>query len=189
MKKVVLIGDSIRMGYQQVVQRELADVAEFILPDKNGGNSRNVLANLDAWAVETAPDLIHINCGLHDLKHEFDAEENAVPLGEYTQNVGQILDRLTQETQAQIVWAKTTPVNQDWHHDNKPFDRFEADVRAYNEAAVAAAQERDIPVNDLYKVIMDAGRDALLRPDGVHFTEEGSELLGNAVADFIRPLL
>ena len=33
------------------------------------------------------------------------------------------------------------------------------------------------------------GRDTLLMPDGVHFKPEGSELLGKAVAAFIRPYL
>ena len=189
MKRVLLIGDSIRMGYQETVKVELADIAELILPEKNGGNSRHVLANLDAWAVETAPDLIHINCGLHDLKKEFDADETTVPLEEYARNVGIIMDRLLSDTEALVIWAKTTPVNQDWHHSNKPFDRLEADVLAYNEAAVAAAQAREIRVNDLYQIITAAGRDTLLRPDGVHFVDQGSVLLGQAVADTVRPLL
>ena len=46
---IVLIGDSIRMGYQDHVASELAGRAEVWVPEENGGDSRNVLAHLDQW--------------------------------------------------------------------------------------------------------------------------------------------
>ena len=48
---VVLIGDSIRMGYAPVVAEKLKGVAEVVSAAENGGDSRNVLKNLDAWAI------------------------------------------------------------------------------------------------------------------------------------------
>ena len=47
----------------------------------------------------------------------------------------------------------------------------------------------NIPVNDLFGAITDAGRDSYLTPDGVHFTPEGCALLGKAVAEFVKPYL
>ena len=189
MAEVILIGDSIRMGYQETVREELKGVAEVWMPEKNGGNSRNILANLKEWAVSRKPAVVHINCGLHDLKKEFGAEETAVPLAEYRENVEEILQALLRETDARVIWATTTPVNTEWHHARKGFDRFEADVDAYNREAVAICNRLDIPVDDLYEVIVRAGRDELLREDGVHFKEEGSELLGRAVAEAIQGYL
>ena len=75
---VVLIGDSIRMGYQDHVVSQLAGRAEVWAPEENGGDSRNVLAHLDQWVFVRQPDLVHVNCGLHDLKRAFGAE-SAVP--------------------------------------------------------------------------------------------------------------
>ena len=189
MKRVILIGDSIRMGYQDTVREELASVAEVWTPEQNGGTTQNVLEHLNEWAVATQPDVVHVNCGLHDLRKEFGAAESAVPLKDYEMNVQSIVRLVRAATDATVIWALTTPVNQERHHANKPFDRFEADVDAYNAAARRVAEELDVPVNDLFQVIMDAGRDEMLVQDGVHFKPDGSKILGQAVAAFVRQYL
>lgn len=185
MNQVILIGDSIRIGYQDFVRRELGTRAQVWSPDENGRDSRNVLAHLDEWSVARQPAVIHINCGLHDLKVEFGATTHQVPRDEYAANIRKILERLQRETRAQIIWATTTPVNQAWHHANKEFDRFEADVVTYNATASAIARELGIPIDDLNTVITNEGRDALLLPDGVHYQPAGYLLLGKTVAEFI----
>ena len=187
MLRVTLIGDSIRMGYQPVVAEALGDEAEVWGPDANGGTSANVLGHLSEWALGRPADVIHVNAGLHDLKRPFDAEEKDVPVAKYRANVRAILTALTQQTRARIIWATTTPVNQEWHHQNKGFDRFEEDVVAYNEGAVEEATRLGVAVNDLYAVVMDAGRDGLLVDDGVHFTPGGYKQLGERVAETVRP--
>jgi len=189
MKTAVLIGDSIRMGYAETVRRELAGAAEVWDPDANGGTSENVLAHLDEWVISRDPDLVHVNCGLHDLRREFGAATAAVPLAEYTANVRSILAAIKDKTGATVIWAATTPVNEQWHHENKPFDRFEADVAAYNAAAAGVAEELGVPIDDLFAAMEQVGGDKCLRPDGVHFTAEGYARLGEAVAACIRPLL
>ena len=189
MKKVILIGDSIRMGYQAFVGKELEGTAHAWGPGENGGTSANVLAHLDEWVLSQEAELVHLNCGLHDLKKEFGAKETAVPLARYRANVEEIFVRLREGTQARVIWATTTPVNERRHHENKAFDRFEADVEAYNAAALEIAESFSLRVDDLFRAVTDAGRDALLLPDGVHFTEQGYALLGGAVADAVRALL
>ena len=71
MPDVVLIGDSIRMGYEAFVRAELPDL-EIWSPQQNGGDSRRIRENLDAWSKVHRPRIIHINCGLHDLKKDFE---------------------------------------------------------------------------------------------------------------------
>ena len=186
MKEVVLIGDSIRMGYQAFVERELKNEVRLWWPDENGGTSRNILDHLDEWVFSRRPALAHINCGLHDLKKERGSSEALVPLDEYGENVAKIFASIADRTDAKVVWATTTPVNQQWHHENKPFDRFEDDVIAYNRKALAAAERLGVAVNDLYAVMAQAGADSYLTPDGVHFSDAGYALLGKAVADAIR---
>jgi lysophospholipase L1-like esterase len=188
-KNVVLIGDSIRMGYQPVVQRALPGQTDVWAPTENGGTSANVLAHLDEWVLYRDPDVVHLNCGLHDLKTEFGASTTAVPLDAYGTNLEAIFSQITKRTSAKMIWASTTPVNERWHHEIKTFDRFEADVLAYNQRAVEIATRFGVTVNDLYRLVMDAGRDAYLAQDGVHFTPEGYTLLGTAVTDVIRALL
>ena len=185
--EVALVGDSIRKGYEETVRRELAPGIRVRSPEPNGGPSRNVLDHLDAWVLDRPPDAAHLNCGLHDLAKSFDSGLARVPLGEYRGNVARILERV-QAAGILPVWATITPVDEVLHHRNKSFDRFEADVDAYNEAGREAAEAAGVAVNDLFGVIESAGRGRLLRDDGVHFTGEGSRLLGEAVAAFVRRL-
>jgi len=186
MRRVVLIGDSIRIGYQAAVERELAGRAEVWAPSENGGTSENVLAHLDEWVIARRPDIVHLNCGLHDLKVERGQDERLIPLPRYRANVEMILRRIRSESTALIIWATTTPVNEQWHHERKEFDRLECDVVAYNRAAAEVADRMEIPIDDLYAAVMERGRDAMLSPDGVHYCEAGYELLGGAVAEAIR---
>lgn len=185
MKKVILIGDSIRMGYQSTVQQALLGQADVWAPEENGGTSANVLTHLDDWVVSRRPDIVHLNCGLHDLKTEFGADTQAVPLNAYTTNLKTIFRQVQQGTSATLIWASTTPVNERWHHDNKPFDRFAADVQAYNVRACEIAAQYGVQIDDLYQLVMDAGRDTILLQDGVHFTQDGYTLLGQAAANAI----
>jgi acyl-CoA thioesterase-1 len=182
MKKVVLIGDSISMGYHDTVRAALAGGAEVWRPEANCEDSRRVLAMFEQWIVEPRPDVLHINAGLHDMKKSFGDGSYQVPLADYERNVREILRRALEETDAVVIWALTTPVNEPWHHANKPFDRLGADVSAYNAAARRVCRETGVEVNDLHAVVMAAGRDELLLPDGVHFGQEGCRLLGRAVA-------
>ena len=181
---VVLIGDSIRMGYQDHVASQLVGRAEVWAPEPNGGDSRNVLVHLDQWALSRQPNIVHVNCGLHDLKRAFGAESE-VSLAEYERNVRQILQRLQRELNGAVVWATTTPVDETWHHQNKGFDRLETDVEAYNAAARVVAEDLGVPIDDLFAVVQREGKARLLTQDGVHFTTEGSQLLGRAVAECI----
>ena len=174
------------MGYQEIVCRELSDTADVWSPEENGGNSTNVLKHLDAWMLSRSPDIVHMNCGLHDIKKEFGSVKATIPIEEYEENLRGIFVALKGASSIPVIWATTTPVNEKWHHRNKTFDRFEQDVIAYNEVSCRVATEFDIPVHDLYSVMMDAGPDQYLTPDGVHFTEEGSVLLGRAVSRCIR---
>jgi lysophospholipase L1-like esterase len=189
MKSVILVGDSIRMGYRPTVEQLLGDQVQLWAPAENGGTSDNVLAHLDAWVLSRRPDILHLNCGLHDLKTEFGTTSQAVPLDPYKANLRQIVGRIVEQGTTQLIWATTTPVNQVWHHARKPFDRFEADVLAYNDVARQVVSAYGVPINDLYQTMMDAGRDDHLMPDGVHFSPAGYTLLGQAVADAIRTYL
>src|SRR5512135_2003123 len=66
--KVALVGDSIRLGYAPVVARLLSGKAAVVSVEANGGDSGNVLRNLEEWVIREKPDIVHLNAGLHDLK-------------------------------------------------------------------------------------------------------------------------
>ncbi len=186
MRSVILIGDSIRMGYEPLVREALAGGTQVRGPSENGGTSTNVLAHLDEWAVSRGADVVHVNCGLHDIKRERGAAGLATPLEEYRANVETILGRLLDASGARVVWATTTPVIEERHNAVKDFDRLSADVAAYNRAGLDVARALGVEVNDLFDVVTRGGPAGLLTDDGVHFTRAGYRLLGKAVAEVVR---
>ena len=189
MKKVILVGDSIRMGYEPVAVRELAGWGEVIeMGGIQGGNTRNVLAHLDEWVICRDPDIVHLNAGLHDMARDpGPGPENRVPLDEYRANLERILQTLQRQTRAALVLALTTPVDLGRQLAiAKGVNRTAEDVAAYNAAAREVAAGRGVAVNDLHAAVVEAGADELLDEDGVHFTAAGSEVLGRAVAAAVR---
>jgi lysophospholipase L1-like esterase len=176
------------MGYQPAVTEKLRDMAEVWAPEINCGPSSRTVEHLNEWIIEQNADVYHINAGLHDLRKEYGSDAPAASIDDFTRNIKTIL-RAALAAGAKVIWATITPVNQRDHHEKKGFDRFEADVDAYNQAALAVVADMSIPVNDLFGFVMERGRDDLLRGDGVHFTPEAYELLGDEVARFIRERL
>ena len=187
-KKVALIGDSIRMGYQPFVKNILHNKVDIWGPSINGGDSRNILVHLSEWLVTAKPDIIHINCGLHDIKTPFNATLPSVLISEYQQNISTILHQLLAKVPC-VIWATTTPVNSEWHHRTKGFDRFESDVIAYNIAAQEEARALSVPINDLYQIVMDTGLTRVLHTDGVHFNLDGYRLLADSVVKSLHLML
>ena len=177
MKKVTLIGDSICGGYQPLVQEKLAGAAEVWRPVTKGGTSAYVLEHLDEWAINRPADIIHLNCGLHDIVME-EGGHYWVPIEAYTENLRRIFQRLRDETEARLIWATTTPVIEEW---KVAHERREEDVRRYNAVAVRLAKEQGAEINDLYAVVQGAGLERCLSPDGVHMKDFGNERLADAV--------
>ena len=182
--RVVLVGDSIRMGYAPLVAKRLDGKAIVISAKPNGEDTANVLRNLDEWVIKERPDVVHINAGLHDLKVKDKSYQ--VPLTDYEKNLNTILERIRTGTKARIIFATSTPILDNLHALRKVgFDRFEADVRKYNATAVAVMKRAGVPINDLHKLIEDGGREKLMAGDGTHYTEQGYELLAGAVTGTI----
>jgi lysophospholipase L1-like esterase/poly(3-hydroxybutyrate) depolymerase len=174
------------MGYAEGVAERLQGKAHVVSPAANGGDSANVLKNLATWASAEQPDLIHLNCGLHDLKRDRQTERYQVDLAQYEANLREIVARIRQETSAALVFATTTPIHDARHvQRGAGFDRFDADVERYNTVALAVMRELDVPVHDLNALVRDAGPEEMLRADGTHYTPEGNTLLAEAVADCI----
>lgn len=181
---VVLMGDSIRMGYAPFVSEALKGKATVISDPQNGGDSANLLAHLDEWAVQKHPDIVHFNCGLHDLKRNKKTGQYQIPLEQYETNLKKIIERLQKETTARLIFATTTPIHDDRHSKRgADFDRREADVRQYNEVAIRVAKAAGIAVDDLHAFVVEQGADEFLGPDGTHYDATHSRKLAKVVTD------
>lgn len=192
--RVLLVGDSIRLGYGPAVAKQLAGRAEVVSPKVNFADTATTLKLLDAALAEaTAPPatgppptlIVHFNCGLHDLKRGAKTPTLRIPPGDYMTNLRLIVARLKKAT-PHVVFATTTPILDDRHAArNSGFDRYDRDVRAYNLRAVAVMADLGVTVNDLNAVVHDGGPADLLGKDGTHYTPAGYDRLGDAVADCI----
>ena len=184
--KVVLVGDSIRLGYAPVVTRLLSGKATVISVEANGGDSGNVLRNLEEWVIREKPDIVHLNAGLHDLKVSRQTRQYQVPIDQYEANLRSMAQIIREGTSARLIFASTTPILDERHSlRGAEFDRFERDVRRYNEVAFRVMEDLGVPVDDLHWIVEKEVTGALLGKDGTHYTPEGYELLGQAVADCV----
>src|SRR5262249_25420588 len=165
--RIVLVGDSIRLGYAPLVAARLEGKAVVVSSPENGGDSANVLAHLDDWVLREKPDVVHLNCGLHDLKRSRKDGRHQVEPDRYAENLRRIVARIREKTDAALVFVNTTPILDDRHARwGADFDRTEADVRRYNAAAVAVMTELGVPVHDLHWVVEQSGPETMLGPDG-----------------------
>lgn len=189
MKRVVLLGDSIRLSYEATVRRQLAGVASVWSPAGNGQHTVNLLLNFWTWVIAQKPDVLHMNAGLWDTRRVGRDDGNLVPLDMYRKNIERLITLTQKHTRARIIWATTTPVDQvradhAYAKTGSP-GRNAADVPLYNSAAVEIAGRLDVEINDLYQAVLEGGPDRLLGEDGVHFTPAGSEYLGILVAKIL----
>lgn len=177
--RVLLIGDSISIGYTLPVRDALKGRANVHRIPTNGSSTAAGLQHLDRWLGEKKWDVIHFNFGLHDAKHLTDTETK-VSRSDYEKNLREIVKRL-QATGTKLIFATTTPVPAEL---NPPGRRFDS-IPERNEIAVKVMKENGVAVDDLYAVILPRQAE-VQRPKDVHFKTEGSALLGKAVAASIE---
>ena len=198
--RVLILGDSISIGYTPFVREMLADTATVVRPMvANGGKAENCAGTnygkdqIERWLQLEggAFDVIHFNFGLHDLKHinpqtGNNSNDPIHPHQAKLRNYTAQLRSITQELQAsgaQLIFATTTPVPDG---DLRPF-RDPEDVVRYNAAAWGVMSDLGIPINDLYNFALPRLAE-IQHPANVHFTSEGSRLLAERVAQGIRVL-
>ncbi len=176
--RVLLIGDSISIGYTLPVRQELAGKANVHRIPTNGGPTKNGTANLSKWLGTSKWDVIHFNFGLHDLRHMDDGKRQVEP-AEYEQNLRSLVAEM-KKTGAKLIFATTTPVPAGKLTPQRTF----GDVAIYNDIALKVMKENGVAIDDLNAVITPTLAQHQNKAD-VHFNPEGSATLGKAVAKVI----
>lgn len=190
--RVLLIGDSISIGYTLPTRRLLEGKANVHRPAENCGPTINGLKKLDEWLGDSKWDVIHFNWGLHDLKYmgpkgqnladpASDSSHQQVPIDEYQQNLETLVKRLEQ-TGAKLIWRNTTPVPPGSQ------GRVVGDSVRYNEAAAKVMKEHNIQIHDMYSFVYPKMDEIMLKAN-VHFTPEGYEHLAGEVATVVERAL
>ena len=190
MKKIVLIGDSIRMGYDKYIKDALSGVAEVFYPPENCRFAEYVLRYAHEWKANGKwgddVDLVHWNAGLWDALELF-GDEPLTSLSYYGEAIARIDKRLRMLfPKAKFVFATSTNVSEKM--SNPEFTRHNVTIEKYNAEALRALEKTDTIINDLYPIT--ASVPDSYRSDWVHFyTPEGTELIGGKVLSLLCELL
>ncbi len=180
MKKLTLIGDSIRMiGYGLKVPEVLKDEFEVFQPEENCRFAKYTLRGvLHEWAGNIeGSDVIHWNNGLWDVCDLGDGEFSS--LEEYTANMVRIANRL-KKLGKKVIFATTTPVSNDNPHNSN------STIIEYNKHIVPILSEMGIIINDLHSAVY-ADIDAYIRKDDkIHLTEAGIDVCTAKVVEAVR---
>ncbi|MDB6006202.1 MAG: GDSL-like Lipase/Acylhydrolase [Prosthecobacter sp.] len=186
--RVLLIGDSISMGYTLDVRELLKGKANVHRIPTNGGPTTNGLKNIKDWLGSSKWDVIHFNWGLHDLKYiAEDPSKRADPKApgshfqvspaDYEKNLTELV-KILQATGAKLIWCNTTPV------PAGSDGRVEGDEAKYNEAAARVMTAAGVPTDDLRAHAAAKLKDVQL-PANVHYSPSGYHYLSEKVATVI----
>ena len=210
MKNVLLIGDSLRLGYQARVAELLGEDVRVYAPEENCRFTKYALWGMYSWMEcwgNPHIDVIHWNTGVWDL-HRCTADgEIFTPLEEYLTYQRRMITQMASYCpRERLIWATISPGNR-YLDEQKALnslintdatapkvylcdtmEKWNADVMRYNAAATVMMKEEGIRVNDLCGLLMQ-DLDRYISEDGIHPSAEGYELLARQVASEILTVL
>jgi len=190
MKKIVLIGDSIRAGYDKYVKQVLREEAEVLYPPEGGRFAQYVLRAVVDWKRNENwgddVDLVHWNAGLWDTLRIY-GDEPLTPPEMYSVMIKRI-DKLLRFLfpQARMIFATSTRVLEEKY--GPTFKRYNKDIEEYNRIAIEALKDTDTVINDLYSLTETFPLS--FYSDMTHFyTPEGTEAMTNKVLEVICDIM
>ena len=182
MKKVALLGDSIRLiGYGIRVPALLGDEYEVFQPADNCRFVKYTLRGLFEWRAQlTGCDIIHWNNGLWDTSvNLFDDKKPFTSETEYVENMLRVALEL-KKLSPRVIFATTTPVLPDYEYNsNEIIDR-------YNAVIVPKLCAEGIEINDLNSLVKPHIYNYIRQDDKIHLTDSGIAACAEQVAAFIR---
>lgn len=189
MKNVLLLGDSIRQGYDVAVKRALQGKAEVFFPKENCRFAAYVLRYLYDWknALGGAQiDVVHWNAGLWDCLRLY-GEEPQTPIPVYVYYLDRVCERLKKLFPgAHFIFATSTRVQSE--RMDADFKRYNEEIEVYNAAAVEEVTKHGMEIDDLYALSAALPEEA--HSDPVHYyTNVGTEAFAKRVLACLAPHL
>ena len=191
MKKILLLGDSIRLGYDFYVRDRMKNIAEVVYPSENCRFSAYLYRHLQDWVAQLnldRVDAVHFNAGLWDILHLVGDDRPLTDPEVYADYIERTIRRIRYLLPgAEIVFAATTPVDEAAFNPNFG-KRRNCDIEAFNDLARIAAAKEGAYYNDLYALMKD--QPLSYHSDATHFyTPEATEILGCRVTDCLCEVL
>ena len=197
MKRVLLLGDSIRQNYEKIVEGDLSGLAEVLYTNDNNRFSIYMLRYLGEWINALTYnrgdtiDIVHFNCGLWDVVRLKNEDVTLVSVNEYMKYLDRIYQRLVFLCpKAKILAATTTSVIGPGMDQNAGIGiRKNEDIVLFNACIHQLCKKYQMPEpDDLYSFSLEMPME--YRSDYVHFdTDQGRKELGKKVAEYIKDYL
>jgi len=184
--RVLLIGDSISIGYTPRVRSLLKGKAHVHRPETNCRWSAFGNEMIEAWIGDSEWDVIHFNFGLWDW-YGWAQETRSTPES-YARNLENIVAKLKAKTDAPLVFATTTPPCVGPERKVK-FVVSQDRAKEFNKVAGAVMKKHGVQINDLYSVIGEDRTRYQRGANDVHYIDAGRDLLAAKVAETIATAL
>lgn len=184
--KVLIIGDSISMGYTPYVRKNLKGLAVVRHHRGNAGPTIRGLEDVEKWLGSTKWAVIHFNWGLWDM-YGWKYEEHDRNPKVYEDNLNRLVARL-KSTGAQLIWATTTPACPDPEEDSGLTIHPETESE-YLKAALRVMKKHNIQINDLHSLMAPVRAQYARGNNDVHYKEEGYRIMANQTTDLIKTAL
>lgn len=188
---ILIIGDSISIGYTPFVVEALAEKATVIHNEGNAQHTGTGLKKIEEWLGDTEWDIVQFNWGLWDLAYR---HEDAKTVGnrdkingkitftvdEYAKNLDALVTILKENTDAKLIFVTTSYV------PKGELGRYVEDAKKYNAAAIEMMEKHAILVNDIYAKSKEIHSLHGTAPDNVHYTKEGSKELAKHIIALLK---
>ena len=181
LSRVLIIGDSISIGYTPRVRKLLQGKANVHRPKTNCRWSAFGNENVLQWIGEEKWDLIHFNFGLWDW-YGWKQENKATPQS-YAKSLEGIVQKL-KSSDAKLVFAVTTPPCIGPEKKVK-FKVTNEQAEEFNRLARAVMKKHGVAINDLYSLIGKDRAKYQLGENDVHYNDAGRDLLATQVSRVI----
>ena len=191
MDKICLIGDSIRMGYQNILKNMIKDKYDVIFDEvDNGRFVQYELWQLNQLLGKYGPfKIVVFNSGYWDMNRESPMEEGLNPLPIYLEGLKRIVD-LIRSTGGIPIFVTTPPIydagkSKDNTGTNAALTYKNEWVIEYNDAAKSLMEKEEVEIVDIYPVLLK-GDKYYKCPDMLHLTYEGYKIMSDMIKESIE---
>ena len=190
MKKVVLLGDSIRLSYWKRVRELLADICEVYAPEENCAYTLHTIRQAKVWFTKWGHvDLIHYNTGIWD-HHRNGVDEEPLSSPEQYLYLNRRLHRYLAGRGDRLIWATSIPAGEEYYQCGtrdllaETREIWNDEIALYNGITAAWLSHQGVKINDLHALV--SAHPEYIGDDGIHLTAEGVEAAAQQTAAAIR---
>ncbi len=193
--RVLSVGDSISMNYEQAARDNLKGIANYHHITGNSWSTARCIAFISYWMGDYPKpgrgwDVILFNSGLHDMKQKELGGAYAMPLDDYRKNLRNWIEQM-KPTNATLMYVTTTPVQNDSGSARYAFRTKGAEDDFNNAAREVLKAYPEILICDLAGNIDSSPEfDNWRKGRDVHFWKaEEQALVGKTVAESVKKAL